>query len=307
MKKCIPTLIVGMVVLCGLEAGALPLHTTDTDIQTWKVIPQTTSCNGDELDQYQTNMNWGLPIGRFQIPGTLNYIIAQSFKPTKPVLTRVEINIGKNTTTTYDYTVAIRDNLSGPDIRTKSIHASDITTENFSWIEFDFKDLIVTPGKTYYIVSSTVNATDNWYGWAAYTPDSYPNGTIYVTTNDEATWNEESNSDLTFKTYGAEATALDIEISGLIGVKISVKNIGSINASNVEASVSITGGILGLINLTLTDNTSLPLQPGNSFLAKGMPLGLGPITVVATARAENAVEVSKNVSGFILFFFVILK
>ena len=56
-------------------------------------------------------MNWFAPIGVFSLVPDVNYIVAQSFKPTYTVLTRVELMTGRNSTTTYDYTVTIRDDL----------------------------------------------------------------------------------------------------------------------------------------------------------------------------------------------------
>lgn len=307
MKKFIPLVVVGMMVLCGLEAVALPFHMAETDVQTWKQTPQKTGYGDDELDQSQLLMDWFGPVGKSPIWGNLYYIIAQTFTPTKNLLTRVELFVGKNSSTTYDYTVGIRDDLNGSDLASVSVPAAEISTENFSWIEFDFPDVMVTPGQTYFIVSSTVNASDNWYAWGLKTGNVYPNGTAFWSTTNEANWSEDPTVDLAFKTYGKHATVLDLEITGGIGVSVSTKNIGDINATNVKTQVTITGGILGLINLTLTYNTSLPLTPGNSFLVKVIPLGLGPITIIATARADNAVEVTKTVDGLILFFFVIMK
>jgi len=306
MKKCIPTLIVGMIVLCGLEAAALPFHVADTNIQTWKESPQIASCNGDELDQSQPTMNFFGPVGQFYFASNRNYIMAQTFTPTKNLLTRVELLVGKNSTTTYGYTVAIRDDLNGSDLTSISVPAESFPILNFSWVEFDFNDIMVTPGQTYYLVSFTANATDNWYAWGLNMSNVYPNGTVYYTTNDGANWTGEPALDMTFKTYGREATVLSVEITGGIGVSVSTKNIGVINAINVTTQITITGGILGLINISL-DNNASALVPGDTVPTKKLPLGLGPITIIATARAENAVEVSKNVSALILFFFVILK
>lgn len=306
MKKYIPTLIVGTIVLCGLGAAALPFHVADTNIQAWKESPGIATCNSDELDQSQPTMTFFGPVGQFYLTSNKNYIMVQSFKPTKNLLTRVELMAGKNSTTTYAFTVAIRDDLNGSDLTSISVPAESFPAENFSWIEFDFNDIMVTPGQTYYIVSSTVNATSNWYAWGLNSSNAYPNGTVYWTINNGANWTNEPTLDMTFKTYGSNATALGVEITGGIGVSVSTKNVGDINANNVTIHLTITGGILGLINISLDDNTST-LIPSDTAITKKLPLGLGPITIIVTARAENAVEVSKNVSALILFFFVILK
>jgi hypothetical protein len=306
MKKYIPALIVIGVVLSGLEAVALPLPLIRTSSQHWTQTPQASIQRGDTLDQSQPTMNWFGPIGQCYLASGLNYIIAQSFIPTKNILTRVELMLGKNTTTTYDYTVAIRDAYNGSDLVSISIPASLIPMENFSWIEFDFPDLMVTPGDTYYIVSSTVNATDNWYGWGLNASNVYLNGTIFYTTNDGISWNEEPNGDMTFNTYGMNGTILDLTIAGGIGVSVSSKNVGVVNAINMSTTVSITGGILGLIDVHLNVDKGM-VEPGDIISLKGVPLGLGPITILATTQAENAVEVSKNATALVLLIFVILQ
>lgn len=204
MQKLVPLFIVGIVVLCGLEAGATPFTKGESNVLSWKQMPTPSIMRADVLDQQQPLMDWFGPIGSGPLWDHLNYIVAQTFTPTMPILTRVELMIGKNITTTYDYTVVIRDALNGTDLTSASVPAAQITTENFSWIEFDFPDIAVSPGNTYYLVSFTQNATDNWYAWGLKVGDVYPNGTIYFTVNDGANWSEEPDGDMTFMTYGRE-------------------------------------------------------------------------------------------------------
>lgn len=307
MKKVIPLIVVGLVVLCGLEAVAMPFTMAETDDQTWKVIPREPLRLTDDLDQSQELMNFFGPVGSGPLWSFKNYILAQSFIPTKSLLTRIEIMVGKNSTTTHDITIAIRDDLNGSDLASASLPSSEITTTNFTWEEFDIPDLMVTPGDTYYIIASTFNATDNWYAWALYMNGSaYLNGTIYFSVDDEATWQEESGGDMTFRTYGTDATMLNLTITGGIGVTVNTKNIGAINANNVITKVTIQGGILGHINISVEDNVS-SLVPEGIMATKKIPLGLGPISIIATTHADNAIEVTKTADGFILLFFVIIK
>jgi hypothetical protein len=306
MKKYIPTLIVILLVLGGLEAVALPFPPTETSNQHWTQTSEISSTRGDVLDQSQPTMNWFGPIGQCYLTGNLNYVIAQSFVPTKNLLTRVELMIGKNTTTTYDYTVTIRDAYNGSDLTSVSVPADQILTENFSWIEFDFPDLMVVPGDTYYLVSSTMNATDNWYTWGLNMSDVYLNGTIFYTTDDGMSWNEEPTADMTFNTYGMNGTVLDLTIAGGIGVLVSAKNVGVLTAINMTTTVAITGGILGLIDINFDMSTDM-VEPGDIVSVKGVPLGLGPITILATTKAENAAEVSKNATAIVFLIFVILQ
>jgi hypothetical protein len=306
MKKLIPLFVVGIVVLCGLEAVAVPFNVTQSDVQLWKVAPQKTFRNDDELDQSQPTMNWFGPVGVSSFWGNLNYVIAQGFTPTKNLLTKAEILVTRNNSTSYDFKLGLRADLNESDLVSISVSAAEIPINNYSWVEFDFPDTMITPGQIYYLVASTTNITNNYYGWGLNLSNVYPNGTVSWTTNDGANWIENSTFDLAFKTYGSQAAILNLSITGGIGVTVSTKNIGGINANNVTTHLTITGGIFGLINISLDDNTST-LVPGDALATKKLPLGLGPITIVATARAENAVEVTKTVNGLILFFLVIMK
>lgn len=308
MKKCISIVVIGLLVLCGLEAVAAPFNVEHSDIHSWKVFPQGPLSCADELDQAQELYNWFGPIGPGPLWGFQNYILAQSFTPTKNMLTKIDLMLGRNTTTTHDISIAIRDDLNGSDLALVTLPASDVTTTNFSWEEIDITDIMVTPGDTYYIVTWTANVTDNWYLWGLYMNGTiYPNGTIYYTVDDGATWDEESGGDMTFRTYGTDATSLNITISGGIGVAITIKNEGDVNATNVETQIKIIGGIFNGINITRNDPSVSPLPPGLTSKIKVFPLGFGPISLNVTASAENALPVTKTAEGFILLFFVIIK
>jgi hypothetical protein len=205
MEKYVILLIVGSMVLCGLQASATPFSTIDSTTLKWNQLSTPSVLGADVLDQQQTILDFFGPVGPCYIAsGGYNYILAQSFTPTLPILTRVELMLGRNITTIYDYTVVIRSALDGADLATASVPAGQIMTDNMSWIEFDFPDIAVAPGNTYYIISSTVNATDNWYGWGLSLTDTYLNGTIYFSINDEYNWSEEPGGDMTFMTYGRE-------------------------------------------------------------------------------------------------------
>jgi hypothetical protein len=304
MKKFIPLVVVGLLVLCGLQAVALPFNMAGTSVQKWRQTPYAPLNRDDILDQSQPGMNRVGPIG--QSDG-LNYIWAQSFKPTLNMLTRVELMIGIQSST-YDLTVGIRDDLNGSDLTSISRPASDFG--NLTWEEFDFPDIMVTPGNTYYIVSSTVNATGNSYKFGYQMYSSYLNGTLYQTINEGTTWTPHQGgiNDMAFNTYGIDTTAtnLSLTITGGIGVTINTKNVGDFDATNVKTHATITGGILGRINIS-KDVESATLTIGDVLPFKTQPLGLGPITIITTTRADNAAQITKTAEGFILLFFVIIK
>lgn len=211
MKKIIALLIVGIFVFSGASAAAISTYDLGWGIESKKVKLSMF----DELDQYQPDMEFFAPVGNIFLAPEINYITAQSFIPTKNVLTRVEILAGKNSTTTYDYTLAIRDDLLGPDLTAKTLPPGAFVTENFSWVEFDFGDITVTPGTTYYIVSSTADVVDNWYYWGAELSDVYPYGTVWWSEDGGASFEEDTDADLTFATYGFDNEAPSIpEIDG---------------------------------------------------------------------------------------------
>ncbi|MFW6121469.1 MAG: hypothetical protein ACOC80_11300 [Petrotogales bacterium] len=97
-------------------------------------------------------------------------------------------------------------------------------------------------------------------------------------------------------------------VKGPIGVKADVKNIGNETAYNVEWSMSVTGGILGMVNMS-NSGTETELAAGETKpISSGLIFGLGPITINITADAATAFEVSTTKTGFILgpFVFVII-
>ncbi|EMR74799.1 hypothetical protein MBGDF03_00873 [Thermoplasmatales archaeon SCGC AB-540-F20] len=110
MKKFLPILVVGILALSGLGAVAFNVNIS-------KDVKQTSFF--DELDQSQTVMteNAAVPVGNVPIPDNPICVqVAQSFIPTKEVLTRVELFIGKNSTATYPLAVSIREELTEDDL-----------------------------------------------------------------------------------------------------------------------------------------------------------------------------------------------
>jgi hypothetical protein len=201
MKKIIPILIVGIFFLSGFGASATSVVNIIESIE-WEQIEISAKSQSDDLDQYQLDMDFFAPVGPIFLAPEINYISAQSFIPTKNTLTRVEILVGKNSTTTFDLTLAIRDDLCACDITSLSLPAGDIVTEDFGRTEFDIDDITVIPGNTYFIVCSTNNETDNWYAWGAKLTDVYPNGTVWFSLDDGTSFTEDSSADLAFATYG---------------------------------------------------------------------------------------------------------
>ena len=94
-------------------------------------------------------------------------------------------------------------------------------------------------------------------------------------------------------------------VKGPIGVKAEVKNIGDAAASNLEYTMTVTGGILGLIDKT-SDGTKTELAPGTTeSISSGLILGFGKIVIEITANADNAGEVTETKEGLVLGILVI--
>jgi len=337
MKKIISLAIIGILCLSVLSASAT-LDKHNTKLQTKNNNMQRTSLYEDELDQfqlYQTD-NFSLPVGGIYLPLdppiTINIQAAQSFIPNKEVLTRAEIFVGKNTTASYPYVLAIREELTEENLVETSVNPDQFLTGNFSWIEFDFEDIWVTVGQTYYIVCYTENISENWYAWAGNNiSESYQYGCAWASLDDGKTWGndslsadsnvmkkqkganaplkeEDNTSDMCFMTYGLDATELDIELTSTgFGVSAVITNIGDVIAWDLECTIIVKGGIFGIINMSVSNNIA-ELGVGESItVSLGPMFGLGSVSITATSKAINAPEVSDSIDGFLFFIFFIAK
>jgi hypothetical protein len=326
-------LCIGMLLFCSLET-AISINDPEKHNDHFTEGERNASCYyEDELDQEQLMQDYELPVGLFPINNATVYIqVAQSFIPTKEILTRVELFVGKNVTASCPYIVAIRENLTKENIVEISLHPDDFIVDNFSWLEFDFDDIWVDVGHIYYIVCYTQNVSDNWYVWAAVNDsESYPQGCAWVSFDGGNTWGNESytenqdylnsqgtlnyldrddnTSDMCFKTYGIQFTELEIDIINIgLGFSAIITNIGDATAWEVEWSIhSKCRGIFRLINITSEGDIS-ELVAGDSFtISTGFFVGFGPIQTTVSVKALNAPEVSESSDGFLFFIFVILQ
>jgi hypothetical protein len=167
--------------------------------------------SNEELDQYMVLVDGGRPIGNYT-NSTVSYYwtVAQSFKPRKLILTRLEIFISKNDIqpTIYPLKISLRNKIDGEDIRSTSIN-----TENISdfpkgvYLEFDFDDLKINVGDTYYIVCKTESYAGNMYFWGANSKNLYQDGQVLYSINDGENWDSNpqiENVDMCFRTFGKD-------------------------------------------------------------------------------------------------------
>jgi len=155
----------------------------------------------DYLDQQQTycsNSYWAA-----EAPCQ----IAQSFKPTLNVLTRVSLYGWRNESPPNNLIVSIRNVVNGKDLTSVIIDNSDINVYNSNWFDADFPDINVVPESTYYIVWTTTSGVIGdpffWWCYAKGNPgdDPYTRGDIWLRCSCPG-WLKLELSDFCFKTYG---------------------------------------------------------------------------------------------------------
>ncbi len=145
-------------------------------------------------DQRQTEMGGGtyMDIAWF----------AQSFIPTLSTLSKVELGIeswgGTSPKIIHMY---IRDNLSGENLAECSRIVPPLGPYKCAWSTFDFEDLDVILGNTYYIICKKTDS--NWaYVWRWYS-DIYPFGGVFESADGD-TWRpfHHNSFDCCFVTWG---------------------------------------------------------------------------------------------------------
>lgn len=309
MKKLLSCIIIGIVVLGGL--GAVVTATNKNQITTEKNTSNV-SRYVDDLDQSMTEYDGSLPLGHTNIFGDyVNLSIAQSFTPQMEVLTRTFFLMARNASTTAPCFLAVRDNLTEDDLAIVSVEPSEFpivngtpTEEQLAWIEFNFDDLWVTPGQTYYIVIYTANITENYYWISGNGTNIYQNGTVYLSLNDGQNWTEFVDADGCFKTYGLHETFLQITQKGGLGLSFVIKNVGNYTAWDVTVDNTISGGLV-FIGRHFTSTIS-ELLPGEEITLRiGLIIGFGKVLLSFRVSAANVKEMSSQKSALILGFFIL--
>jgi hypothetical protein len=95
------------------------------------------------------------------------------------------------------------------------------------------------------------------------------------------------------------------DIKGPLGIQADVQNIGLVNATNVSWSITATGGILGRVNASAIGTTASIVPDASTPISIGIFVGFGKISILMTAKAKNALEVTVTKSAFLLGPFVL--
>jgi len=204
--------LVFAVIVLFIGAGVVPSLADKTEKSNIQV-----DCFNDDVDQNQTDQDsLGIVCSW--------YIWAQSFVPSKEMLTGVQLLLQRHGFIRSDLKVSIKNDLYGEDLTTLSIPYDNVPkvkfpyylwSSNFDWISFDFPDISVSPGETYYITLYTDRglgvrlASLSSYGWGnSHNPDSYLNGESWfsnVQGNTPTPWKIwDSPFDFCFKTLYTE-------------------------------------------------------------------------------------------------------
>jgi hypothetical protein len=105
---------------------------------------------------------------------------------------------------------------------------------------------------------------------------------------------------------GLGVTELAIgDISGPLGLRTNVSNIGADDAMDLQWSILLTGGLFNHINMTTTGTKTL-LAVGESLpIHSRVPFGFGKVTIMITAKATNTLQISITRNAFVVGPFVL--
>jgi len=96
--------------------------------------------------------------------------------------------------------------------------------------------------------------------------------------------------------YSSESREDDfyISLNGGMGFSAVIYNKGTSDSTNVAVTLHVEGGFLQQIDKTITDTVNIPAR-GVAIISTGILLGLGPITITAsantTAKTERGIQI----------------
>jgi len=205
-RKAMEKRILGILVVALLIASAVPI--SGSNIVKTTSSPQSNFVeiqNYDQIDQQQTSFcdhGYGCYDG---------WAFAQSFIPELGILSQIQLLCWRKDTP-GPLKVSIRSSLHGSDL-TAVNKLIDIGQDTPKWREFDFEDITVTPGETYYIIwcqQEYGSESSAWF-WGFGSDNPYKKGEPWYYDNYywKSDWKEiyeyPSEFDFCFKTFGENA------------------------------------------------------------------------------------------------------
>jgi len=268
--------------------------------------------NDDTLDQSQEIFDTICIFGTIPTYYHFDWYAFQSFIPQTGKLTRVEIFLSKyrEDPAVKNANLAIRDNLFGENLTMASVSHTQIPTYgNPEWIDFDFPDIQVKVGQTYYIVCSSdwYPVVDSLYAWGCGDDNPYTSGSSGYSNDAGQNWDFYDNSDFCFRTYG---TTRDLEISEIKGgvgkVSAEITNNLDHKIEDIDCTITVRGGILNLINIE-SKITIDSLESGEckKISSDGFIFGLGPVDIEITAACDGVGEDKKFQNSWVILFLVL--
>ena len=109
----------------------------------------------------------------------------------------------------------------------------------------------------------------------------------YVAVGDYGEFLFNRTSDTFILKIEAENGVVLDSVTGGLGVQAHVKNLGTTEATDVSVSITITGGILHLINVSYTETISIPAE-GEATVSCKPFLGLGSIDITVTVNGVTS-------------------
>jgi hypothetical protein len=92
-----------------------------------------------------------------------------------------------------------------------------------------------------------------------------------------------------------------IDIKGGLGVSAEIENIAEIDVTDINWSISVTGGFFGMVNKTTSDTITEILAGETARVRSGLLFGIGPLEITVTVDF-----LTKDASGFIIGPFVLV-
>ncbi len=140
---------------------------------------------------------------------------------------------------------------------------------------------VTDDGGATWSAGQVISDSDILYGWHEY--DVGPAGAIYAGTDDIVYFEPDIG--------GSAKPLITIDsISGGIGVSAVIKNVGDADATDVPYTMTVTGGLLGLINKEVEGTIDVAAD-GEETISSGIILGIGAITItVEVGLASETVE-----------------